>query len=266
MACFFDIETTGLDDTAKITCAATMTGKETIKWHSDYSATMGREDVISLIDYLWEQNEIVTFNGASFDFKILYFNSGDERVFELASSHIDICLCFGAEKGYFTSLNSFMLGCEIPGKNGSGGDAIMAWLKGTKDEKEAILDYCVNDVRCLRDLYARMVERPKRVFRQTKTGRRQRWFPKLCSVALALQRYKLKPPDTSWMKTPPRIGSVLSWFDAVPPYLIEEAGGYVDEAVARAWGRTAKSKADFEAAIAEEVYASMSMVDEDNGL
>ncbi len=266
MACFFDIETTGLHDRALVTCAATMTGTETIKWHSDFEATMTRDDIIEMIDYLCLQDYDTSFNGANFDFKILYFVTGDGRVLKLAEAHTDICLSFGAEKGYFTSLNSFMLGCNIPGKNGSGADAITAWLNGSKAEKKSILDYCVNDVRCLRDLYKKMKLQPKRIFRQTKGGRRQRWHPRLESVAMALERYRMKPPDTSWMTKPPKIDQVLSWFEEIPPYLIDESKQFCDEAIAEACGRSCRSKAEFEAAIAEEVYAAKIKVGEENGL
>ena len=122
----------------------------------NYESSATQQDLISLLDYLCSQDIVVTFNGAHFDFKVLYYCTLDTRAIVLAQKHLDICFCFAVDKGYFTSLNSFMLGSGT-GKNGSGFDAIQAWLQGDKTQKDDILEYCENDVRCLKDLYNLMI-------------------------------------------------------------------------------------------------------------
>ena len=209
MVCFFDIETDGLHSNARITCAATWNDAGVIAWHSEFQDYMTVADLKKMIDFLCAQKCVVTFNGANFDFRVLYFCTLDERVPVLAKAHIDICLCFGVSKGYFGSLDSFMQGCNIPGKSGSGGNAIDLWLRGDRDSKQGILDYCKNDVRCLKDLYFRMVQQRTNVYRRTKSGRRQKWIPRLLPVEKALDLYIKTPPDVSWMVNAPKLSE--SW-------------------------------------------------------
>ncbi len=126
-----------------------------------------------------------------------YFVTVDVRGLRLSEAHTDICLSFGAEKGYFTSLNSFMLGCNIPGKNGSGADAITAWLNGSKAEKKSILDYYLNAVRHLRDPHNTMTLKHTRHTRTTTRA----LLPPLPTLTTTLHTVPApthtKPPSTT---------------------------------------------------------------------
>lgn len=255
MPCFFDIETDGLEDGAQITCAATMTATETLTWHSSLAPYMSIEDLLSLVEYLLRQDLVVTYNGAGFDFKILYFCTQDARVIDLAARHLDICLCFGVDKGYFTTLESFMKGCNIPGKNGSGFSAIELWLKGSAEEKRGILDYCKNDVRCLADLYSLMITPKAKICRVTKRGRHQRWYPKLGLVYKMTEKFREKPPDMSWMNRPPRFDRILDWQYQVPPRLVEAKMELLPEEEVHRCARGSTSIEGFLASIAEAMYA-----------
>lgn len=255
MPCFFDIETDGLHDGARITCAATSNDNGVIAWHSKYSDYMTIADLNELVNFLCEQDIVVTYNGANFDFRVLYFCTLDPRVISLAKHHIDICHCFAANKGYYTSLDSFMRGCGIPGKSGSGGDAIKLWLEGNKTQKQGILDYCKNDVRCLKDLYIKMINPRAKIFRESKRGKKQRWRPKLQTVLNATQDYLLRPPDVSWMTNPPKIDSALDWSFTIPKLAQDQYSRVLPDTVLCRCARMSRSLEEFDAAVAEEVYA-----------
>jgi len=257
MVCYFDIETDGLHRGARITCAATWSDAGALLWHSNFASYMKLSDLTRLIDFLCQQSPLVTFNGANFDFRVLYYCTLDPRVLQLAKSHIDICLCFGASKGYFGSLDSFMQGCNIPGKSGCGGNAIDLWLQGSREDKVGILNYCKNDVRCLKDLYVRMIRNKMNVYRQTKSGRRQKWIPKLDTVDQALKRFKRKPPDTKWMASPPKIDKVLDWMREIPPLALQRYSGMLHDTKLHQCARAAGSLAEFDCMVAEEVYAAL---------
>lgn len=225
MYCAFDIETTGLIEEGKpapdVTCAATRLvcdGVETVKsWHSAYADTMTVETMNELIEYLWEQDlrgvTVVTFNGAGFDFRVLFEHTRNERTRQLAAHHCDLMYQFAVEHGYYASLQSFCEGAKIEGKTGKGVDAIDMWAHGDKDE---VLRYCENDVRALGDVYAHTKARGG-CKRKTKRGTLT--FAAftiedgaLMSVAVAAERVvKDEVPDTGWMKDPPDLLASVAW-------------------------------------------------------
>ena len=266
MPCFFDIETDGLHEDAKITCVVTANANEVKMWHSNYADFMTRSDLISLIDYLCRQDLVVSFNGAHFDFKVLYYCTLDPRAISLAFSHLDICYCFAVDKGYFTSLNSFMQGSGITGKNGSGFDAIEKWLCGGIQEKNEILNYCKNDVRCLKDLYNLMITPGASIYRLSKKGRKLKWKPRLLTVQHAMQRYKEKPPDVSWMTRPILLDKILDWQYSIPGLAKCRWESLVDQHQIERWARASNNLNDFDCAMAEYVYANKLNEYEDDSL
>ena len=225
MYCAFDIETTGLFEEGKpapdVTCAATRLvrdGVETVKsWHSDYADTMTVETMKELLEYLWEQHlcgvTVTSFNGAGFDFRVLFEHTRSERARRLAAVHCDVMYQFAVEHGYYASLQSFCEGEGIKGKTGSGVDAIDMWAHGDKDE---VLRYCENDVRALGDVYAHTAARGG-CKRKTKRGNTTFAAFALVEGALmnvgaaAAKVVKDEVPDTSWMKDPPDLLASVAW-------------------------------------------------------
>ena len=223
MYCAFDIETTGLIEDGvypDVTCAATrlVDGDETVtSWHSDYAPTMTAATMNELLEYLWEQHlrgvTIVTFNGAGFDFRVLFEHTHNELARRLAALHCDVMYQFAVEHGYYASLQSFCEGAKIEGKTGKGVDAIDMWAHGDRDE---VLRYCENDVRALGDVYAHIKARGGSK-RKTKRGTQtfaafETVGGALMTVAAAAARVaKDEVPDTSWMKDPPDLLASVAW-------------------------------------------------------
>ena len=225
----FDIETTGLDFEAdNITCAATRRVNDdgTVAarvWHSDFAAQMTTESLVALVDYLhdaWLAGcEVVTFNGAKFDFAMVAIKLATEpgavaRVRQLAANHRDIMLQFTAEHGYYASMDSFARGCGLAPKTWDGAAAAEAWQTGATADKQKVLDYCGEDVRCLSDLYL-YIKNNGHAIRVTRRGHRQHVpFPAFKSAREALVVAAANPPDTSWMDSPPDLFEGTAWMDA----------------------------------------------------
>ena len=221
----FDIETTGLIGTTnpwpEVTCAATrLVDGNTLDvrtWHSDYAAIMSHDTINELLAYLWEcylrNIVVVTFNGAGFDFNVLYGITKNPLAKQLASGHCDLMYQFAVAHGYFASLQSFCDGIGIEGKTGKAVDAIAMW----ETDKDEVLKYCENDVRALGDVYAHVLATGG-AKRQTKRGTitfssfelddRGR----LMTVAMAAERVvQNMVPDQSWMKDPPNLLNTVAW-------------------------------------------------------
>ncbi len=231
MPVYLDIETTGLEDDAVITCAVTLSvsaggaGKaphvKERRWHGAAGEPMPPVVVRAMAEYLVKMSArepVVTFNGVGFDMKRLYAAitlTGPEDA-ELAEAfrqmskgHLDLMYDLWCDVGYMSSLDSFAAAEGLGGKTNSGGWAATAWAP---DEKacQQVLDYCAADVELLRKVHEAAVARG-RLRRRTKAGRERTWVlpgadtaPHTVRTAEAAHRaYKRSPPDTSWMTEPP---------------------------------------------------------------
>lgn len=225
--CSFDIETDGVDNPA-ITCAATIvtnhdTGAtHTRTWHSKLGELMSERRIAEMVQYLYSLHvagvRLVTFNGASFDFRVVHNNLPPEseslrcRVREMAMDHVDIMYAFVCDNGHFASMQSFS---EATGasKTGKGSDAIDNWLGdgATAETQRGVLDYCRNDVVCLEKLYKRVTESDS-INRVTKSGKTQVWnHGRLTTVAECVARFNSNPPDNAWMRNPPDPNTMIEW-------------------------------------------------------
>lgn len=208
----FDLETTGLYEAGvrpDITCGATrlVDGPLDVSrsWHSDYADVMTVATANEYIEYLCQLQEtgvaVVSFNGANFDLRVLFDLTGNPKVRQLAAHHCDVMLQFFVEAGYRASLQSFCEGAGIDGKTGAGGDAVKMWADG---KYQQVLDYCINDVRALGDVYAH-IRANGGSKRRTKAGKiRFCHFTledkALLSVAKATKRVlENDVPCTKWM-------------------------------------------------------------------
>jgi len=187
----FDCETTGVEKDDYITCIASIVttedGNRNVRtWHADLGSPLSPAIAIEFIDYLWDLNynkryDIITFNGTSFDFKFIAKLVKDnpilvEKVETMALTSEDIMLDFTTEHGYFSSMQSFAIGCNIKGKSNTGAWAATTWSTGSVEEQMAVVDYCVDDVRVLCDLVDFRHTQGK-IYRHTKAGKRYLWVP-----------------------------------------------------------------------------------------
>lgn len=227
----FDIETDGLFDGTtppNITCCATRLVKGDSDFiprvfHSQYAPAMLPRDICDMVEYLYALHvsgvHVVTFNGAGFDFKVVFEHLKDHPrqaayTTILAREHIDLMFEFACRNGYYASMNSFCEGSRLAVKNGSGADAIGMWVgpSATLASQAAVLAYCANDVRCLADLYEHVVKHGGAT-RLTKRGaaREVQFASPPMPVSAAATLFKNSPPENDWMTDPPDILGAVTW-------------------------------------------------------
>lgn len=160
---FFDLETDGLPP-CNITIACTLSGGEVRNWvsHDDdgKAVQMTAATAEELASYLHSTTDggrdLVTYNGAKFDLKLLYELVASEdaktMVSELVRGHIDLMLSCALRLGYYTSMDSLAKGSfgSTIKKTASGRDAVEWWKKGEVDK---LLDYCGADCKVLEALH-----------------------------------------------------------------------------------------------------------------
>ena len=227
----FDCEGTGLpsDKNTRITCTVTIASpplltnpNEIIYWHSNYKHTMSEQDVMLLIDYLYDafsnnNYKIVSYNGTGYDFRMLARHITTEayliKIQNLAIGNTDLFLDFACEFGYYTSMQSFAEGCKLKGKTGHGKDAIEGWLSNNRTRQDNVLEYCKNDVQCLCRIFDFACEH-SRLYRKTNAGKVQLWMsrePHIRSAGQCMLQYNETPPKVIWMKKPPDISNIWEW-------------------------------------------------------
>jgi hypothetical protein len=171
---------------------------------------------------------IVTWNGASFDFRLLADETGrHEDCVRLARQSVDMMFQILCEKGHPLALDAALSGMGLPSKIHAvtlpGGRVVEVdgrlapelWQAG---EYEAVMTYCGGDVAGTLALALACRER-KRLTWISRAGKTNhmplsgRW--KTVEECLALPL-----PDTSWMKEPMRREDVLAWM--TPPPAVAE--------------------------------------------
>lgn len=206
-----------------ITCAAVAfsDGKETRFWQG--VPFMTKDECISLLEYLVSLTEsgyqILTWNGCSFDFAVLAYETGNnEECGNLALNHTDLMLRITFEKGYFLGLEKALSGAGLEGKKKKiilndgteiydmdGSKAPNLWKKG---EYDAVLSYLREDVEQLIKLAAVIIKTGK-IKWASSNGKPQQIVMK--SFPPVKECFKLPPADTSWMKNPPHRQDFVSW-------------------------------------------------------
>jgi len=220
----FDLETeefSGFGDlpSVGITCAAAVSDDgESMVWYGGkdagrYDPKMSQTEVVQMVDYLWEKTQagyqIATWNGLSFDFQIVYGQSGrDARVKELAMGHVDMMFHFFCMKGFAVSLEKTAQGMGIPGKP-EGMDGSLApgmWKAGQFAD---VLAYVAQDAKITLDLA-----------QQCALLKEMRWVSKrgipnkaaLPAGWLTVEEaLKLPEPDNSWMDDPWERTRFMRW-------------------------------------------------------
>ena len=151
----------------------------------------------------------VTFNGLSFDFRVLAAQCAKNKRPDLAAfvaetavgnCHVDLMFAFTAQHGYFSSLDSFAMQLGFK-KSWNGAEAAVS------KDVAAIVANCTEDVNVMKKVHESALEK-KFLMRASKMGRLSAWVlpdsgpPDVASV---LNDLALMKPDQSWMTDPPTI-------------------------------------------------------------
>ncbi len=204
-----------------ISCAAIATeqGVEFFRGVPCLSQDEAADLVGRLIELSGNGYTLVTWNGCSFDFRVLAQESGlGAECALLALTHVDLMLCVTFQAGHFLGLDKALKGAGFAGKKHevtlTTGETITAmngamaptmWQAG---EYDAVLAYLHDDVAELLKL-AQWVEANRCIAWTSNAGRpRKVNMPELYDVA-ALRR--LPEPDTSWMTDPPTREQFVTW-------------------------------------------------------
>lgn len=162
---------------------------------------------------------ILTWNGLSFDFKVLAAQSKFFDVVQmLAFQHYDIMFQVLCIKGFPIGLDKACIGAGIPGKKHEvvlkSGEVLTAmegkrapelWAAG---EYKAVLEYLHDDVSQLWEL-AKAIEYQKAISWISGSGRKNLFsVPKLLTVKECLA---IPLPDTSWMSESITRESMYDW-------------------------------------------------------
>ena len=178
---------------------------------------------IDLVERLGELSEdgytLVTWNGCSFDFRVLAEESGlVRRCGQLALNHVDLMLIVTFTKGWYLSLQAALQGAGLSGKltrvrlstgreirDMDGSKAPALWAAG---EHDAVLAYLKDDVVQLLKL-AQLVSRRGRLSWLSRTGNPQE--VRLSRLLSVTECFDIPEPDTSWMSNPPRRKQFTDW-------------------------------------------------------
>jgi hypothetical protein len=206
-----------------ISCAAVaVSDSDNIRyWSGNPRLTMNDAQILvrTLFDLTEAGYSIVTWNGCSFDFRILAEASGLlEETSQLALQHIDMMLMVTFTKGWFLSLQKALDGAGLPGKlkavqlsDGTvisemdGSKAPSLWAAG---EHDAVLTYLKQDVQQELQL-AQAIISSGRISWISNSGKPQYVnTPRLLTVC---ECFDIPEPDTSWMTNPPSRNRFIEW-------------------------------------------------------
>ena len=220
---YFDLETDGLPP-CNITIACTLSEGKVRDWVSrdgdGKPVPMTPETAEELATYLHSTTdcgtELVTFNGAKFDLKLLHeLVASDETkslVAELVQSHVDLMLSCTLRLGYYTSMDSLAKGSLEPTitKSATGLDAVRWWKAGEIDK---LLAYCGDDCKVLEALHSKALEKTM-LYRLPRRGGSRKAFD-LADALVSVRDVVAKPPHREdWMK--PNANILIASVDWLP--------------------------------------------------
>jgi RNase_H superfamily len=227
----FDLETT--EDMKQITCAAVCEyGHKPVTFYSGDGVSLIEPDIMDLLDYLYQLHEgyntIITWNGASFDFKLIHslissHPSLTKVVKEITRAHVDYMYFIFCCLGYPVSLENACAGTKVPGKSkyvtlkdgskavAGGAQAPLLWDAG---ETNAVLEYLCEDVSSLMRLAVEWRYKSKATW-LSKSGKLKTLdmrTPSGDEVELTVDYCNSIPvPDTSWMTSPKSRNDFTGW-------------------------------------------------------
>jgi len=208
-----------------ISCAAiALTDTDEVQVWDD-KPRFAKQKSVDLVKRLMELRDqgymLITWNGCSFDFRVLAEESGlSQQCGQLALNHVDMMLMVTFTKGWYLSLQAALKGADLSGKlmtvqlsDGSeihdmeGSKAPELWAAG---EYEAVIAYLKEDVVQLLKL-AQSADRRGRINWTSRSGNPQQVrFSKLMTVT---ECFSIPEPDTSWMSDPPTREQFVEWIE-----------------------------------------------------
>lgn len=206
-----------------ITCAATWASgedKPRVWCGRDYwrsiSSVMIVSELSDIIDYLVDMRnkgyQVVTVNGAGFDFLEMYDNLEDPFIRDIALSHVDCFFDVFCRLGYAPGLDAMSKGMGLSGKmqGVDGASAPVLWANG---EYGRVLSYVAQDAKQTLDL-AEAVEAAGQLEWIARSGKRNAIkIDKWLTVAEAM---RLAEPDVSWMAIPWKRDKFVGWLSNPP--------------------------------------------------
>jgi len=182
-------------------------------------------DLVHRLKELSDQGyRLITWNGCSFDFRILAEESGlSQECGELALNHVDLMVIVTFSKGWYLSLQSALEGAGLAGKlktvqlsdgrqltDMEASKAPSLWAAG---EHAAVLQYLKSDVAQLLKL-AHFAEDQGIIRWTSRSGNPQ--AVRLPSLLTVSECFAIPEPDTSWMSDPPKRQQFVDWIDRRP--------------------------------------------------
>jgi hypothetical protein len=170
---------------------------------------MTPQTCIQLVRYLAhlilsEDVSLFTFNGVSFDLRILAnqlppgASTEREACRKMALKCIDPCLHMWCERGFPVGLNSMLKGWDMPEKLEHGSDAPSLWASPCEYSKVRVLRYCVDDVKCTYNLIVKICERNEVRWISNRSGKVCCHKLQMCGLYTAMQAVLLPFPNTEW--------------------------------------------------------------------
>ena len=164
------------------------------------------DDIIQFLHWHFrDSQQIVTWNGLRFDFRVLA-EEGSSESFEMckemALNHIDIGFHMLCERGFMigldTAAKALGLAGKLEGMTGKGAPSM--WRKDRKSQ-DIVLEYVAQDARTTMEVYQEIVKRGKIEWVGHKGGKLW-WKPGMVdSRLLAVQEaLKIRTPRRSWSR------------------------------------------------------------------
>lgn len=219
MIIYFDVETTGFPPNGRITCVVTVANDRPKVWASPGKdgefVEMSEEAVRELVVFFEEEGDmgrqVVSYNGASFDFQMLWLQTTDvdvrKRIEVLAQNHFDLHLACILARGHRIKLDSLATASLGQAKTASGASAIDMWKN--KDYQN-LFEYCTKDVQLLRNLHEIALNDSKLTFESRKGNLFDfdvKEFVGLGADAMS----KLPPKKEAWMDDNANLVKVFDW-------------------------------------------------------
>lgn len=190
-------------------------------------------DLMKNLRSIMNKYDLITWNGASFDFRVLAFESDFiPECGYLALNSIDMMLEVVFRKGHYLALDTALSGMGIGSKlhevrlnsgvlinDMSGAMAPLMWAAG---EYDAVLEYLRYDVIRPLELAQKILDVGYLKWKSKKG------FPQqidIDSLVPAYQLFNLPLPDTSWMSTPPKRESFFEWIPNYTSFLPSDRHG-----------------------------------------
>lgn len=175
----------------------------------DAAQSMKESDCLRVLCYIEDKvynlgAKVVTFNGVSFDFRLLaaQFPTGSREFLscaELAWMCYDPCLEMLCAKGFPVGLKAMCTAFGLPQKLEAGSDAPQLWVSGDCETRKRVLLYCASDATLTHQLYV-AIKTKQEICWISKRGHKCTYKLHDSRLHKASELAVFPLPDTSWMQ------------------------------------------------------------------